>query len=307
MVLDGLAWMVDVVAGMLARAIPYANFHEYVFLQRALLGLVLLAPLTATMGLQVVSFRLSFFSEAVGHSIFTGVAIGYLCSLAIPAWGSAYQSLWIDLATVGFGVLVALVVTYYRRSSTLASDTVIGVFSATVVSIGLMVIGYLIQRGLIAPQNIFQSFVAGNILTVEPIHLAALAGFFLVVMLFHALAYNRMLLVSLNPELAETRGVPAGKLEYLFSALLAVLVIFSIRSVGVLLVTALLVIPAASARNLARSAGQLFWVAIGLSLSACVIGLILSDCFGTYTGATIIAVMATLFVASESLTYWRGR
>jgi zinc transport system permease protein len=299
--------MVDGFASMLARLVPYSNFHEYPFLKRALLGLTLLAPLTATMGLQVVNFRLSFFSEAVGHSVFTGVAIGYLLSILAAGSAFAETGIAIDLATLAFGILVALAITYYRRSSTLPSDTVIGVFSASVVSFGLMVIGYLIQRGTIAPQNIFQTFLAGNILTVEPIHLTVLAGFFAVVMLFHAVAYNRMLLVSLNPELAQTRGVPVAPLEYFFSALLAVLVIFSIRSVGVLLVTALLVIPAASARNFARSAGQLFWVAIGLSLFACVAGLVLSDAFSTYTGATIIAVMTLIFLLSEAMAALRGR
>jgi zinc transport system permease protein len=304
--LESLAGIVDAVAAGLAWLVPYANLHDYVFLQRAFLGLLLLAPLTATMGLQVVSFRLSFFSEAVGHSIFTGVAIGYVLSLMGEAAWPASQGFWLELATLSFGVLVALAITFYRRTTSLPSDTVIGVFSAAVVAMGLMVIGYLIQRGLIAPQNLFQSFLAGNILTVAPLHLAVLAGFFLVVMIFHAFAYNRMLLISVNAELAQTRGVPAALLEYLFASLLAVLVIFSIRSVGVLLVTALLVIPAASARNLARSASGLFWYAIILSVIASIAGLILSDVLGTYTGATIIAVMTFFFVLTEAVALMRG-
>jgi zinc transport system permease protein len=304
--LESLAGIVDAFAAGLAWMIPYANLHAYVFLQRALLGLLLLAPLTATMGLQVVSFRLSFFSEAIGHSIFTGVAIGYVLSLLSESVFPAGQGFWLELSTLTFGVLVALAITFYRRTTSLPSDTVIGVFSAAAVASGLMVIGYLIQHGLIAPQNLFQSFLAGNILTVAPIHLVVLAGFFLVVMIFHAFAYNRMLLVSLNVELAETRGVPAALLEYLFASLLAVLVIFSIRSVGVLLVTALLVIPAASARNLARSAGSLFWYAILLSVVASVGGLILSDMLGTYTGATIIAVMTILFIITEIVAWLRS-
>ncbi len=305
--MESVAGIVEAVAASLAWLVPYSNLHEYPFLQRAFLGLLLLAPLTATMGLQVVSFRLSFFSEAVGHSIFTGVAIGYVLSLVGETAFPASQGFWLELATLSFGVLVALAITYYRRTTSLPSDTVIGVFSAAVVAGGLMVIGYLIQRGWIAPQNLFQSFLAGNILTVAPIHLAVLAGFFLVVMIFHAFAYNRMLLVAVNAELAQTRGVPAALLEYLFASLLAVLVIFSIRSVGVLLVTALLVIPAASARNLARTASSLFWYAIVLSVVASIGGLILSDMLGTYTGATIIAVMTVLFVITELVALVRGK
>jgi zinc transport system permease protein len=305
--LEQLSACVDQVAAGLASAIPYDNLHQYVFLQRALLGLLLLAPLTATMGLQVIHFRLSFFSEAIGHSIFTGVALGYVLSLVGESVWPVGQGVWLEVSTLGIGILVAVLITFYRRSTNLASDTVVGVFSAAIVALGLMVIGHLIHRGMIAPQNLFQSFLAGNILTVEPMHLAVLAGFFLVVMLFHFFAYNRMLLVALNPELAQTRGVPAALLEYCFAALLAVLVIFSIRSVGVLLVTALLVIPAASARPLAHSAGGLFWWAVLISTVSCLGGLILSDQLGTYTGATIIAVMTGIFALAELVSFVRGR
>jgi zinc transport system permease protein len=200
-----------------------------------------------------------------------------------------------------FGVLVAVGITAFRRSTGLSSDTIIGIFSAGAVASGLAVIGYLINTGLVPPRGIYQNLLIGNILTIQPSQLLGLLLFFLVALAVEVWAYNRFLLIGLSPEIAQTRGVNVALYEYVFAAVLSVVVMFSIQWVGVLLVTAMLVIPAAAARNFTQSAISVFWLAVLISVSAGVLGLVLSDLLRLTTGATVILCMIGVFVVS---TVW---
>lgn len=298
--MDAVYQGVESLADALAGVIPYSPLRDFEFLRLALLGVVLLAPLCSTIGMQVVNFRLAFFSEAVGHSAFTGVAMGLVLGVLLETEALHGDELWVMAAMVAFGIVVALGVTLYRRSTSLSSDTILGVFSAAVIALGICVISALIDRGQVRGQSIMQSFLVGrSILTVSPSQILVLMGLFVVVMAVEVLAYNRLMLVGLNPELAQTRGIRVGLYEYIFAVLLALVVMFSIQLVGVLLVTALLVIPGATARNLARSAGTAFWFAAIAALVSGVGGLLLADTLNTPAGATIILAMTALFLATS--------
>jgi zinc transport system permease protein len=299
--MDRVFGWVDAVAGALARSLPYGPFQDphMGFLHRALLGLLLLAPLCSTIGLQVVNYRLAFFSEAVGHSAFTGVALGLLLGVLANAAPLTGQEFLVTAATTGFAVLVAVAITAYRRATTLPSDTILGAFSATVIAAGLCVIYVLMQRGWVRGQSVYQSFLMGSILTINPLQLTMLLGLFVAIVLIEAFAYNRLTFLGINAELAETRGIPVAAYEYLFAVLLALVVMFSIQVVGVLLVTALLVIPAATARNLSRSAAASFWVSLASAVVCSLGGLILSVEWNTPTGATVILCMAGLFLLTS--------
>jgi len=303
---ERLVQIVEMMGAGLARAIPYAPISEHMFLQHALLGLVVLSPLCAMIGIQVVNFRLAFFSEAVGHSVFTGIALGSVLNVLLSSTTDTTRELVMQLSMIGFAILVATGITAYRRATNLSSDTIIGIFSATIVALGLAVIAFLINTGRVPPQGIYQTLLAGNILTISPAELVGLIAFFIVALTVEFFAYNRLMFIGLNPELAETRGINVALYEYLFSVLLAVVVMFSIQWVGVLLVTALLVIPAASARNFARTAGAVFWIAVVISLVTSVSGLVLSDIFSTTTGATVILSMTTVFLLSTVYRQARG-
>lgn len=297
----------------LASLVPYASLQNpgFSFLHRAFVGLLLLAPLCATIGIQVINFRLAFFAEAVGHSAFTGIALGLGLAAALgqagPGSGAASGDTWALGAMVIFGVLVALAITFYRRQSGLAGDTVIGVFSAAIMALGLCLITHMMSTNRIRGGDALRNFLIGNILTIDAGEVAGLAAFFLLAMTFQALAYNRLLFLGINAALAKTRGVRVAAYEYAFAALLALVVMFSIEAVGALLVTAMLVIPAAAARNLARSAGGLFWWAQGIAASSGVGGLILSDYFNTATGATTVLAATLWFLASSISAWWRGQ
>lgn len=267
---------------LLAQLLPFDCLQAR-FMQQALAGLLLLAPMTAAMGILVVNFRMSFFADAISHSAFAGVALGLLLALD-PDW-----------TMPAFGLLVGLGIMLMQRSSNLSSDTVIGVFFSAMVAFGLAIVSR--DRSLARD---LQRFLYGDILTISDGQIIALMGLFLTLMIFQALSYNRLLYIGLNPTLARAHRVRVAALQYLFAGLLALIVMFAVQAVGVLLVTALLIVPAASARNFARSAGAMFWWTLLISLSSAVAGLVLSaqDWARTATGATVILVACGWFALS---------
>ncbi len=245
------------------------------FMQQALTALILLAPMAATMGVQVVSFRMAFFSDAISHSAFAGVALGLIFSInphvAMPV----------------FGILVGLGIMAVQRNSALSSDTIIGVFFSAVMAFGLAVV----SRDNAVARDL-QQFLYGDILTITENDIRWLIGLFFALAAFQIWGYNRLLYIGLNPVVAKAHRIKVFFWQYLFAGLLALVVMFSVWAVGVLLVTALLIVPAATARNLARTAGGMFWWSILVSVTSAVAGLVLSaqEWAGTATGATVVLV-----------------
>jgi zinc transport system permease protein len=253
------------------------------FMQQALTGLLLLAPMAAAMGIMVVNFRMAFFSDAISHSAFAGVALGLLFSVD-PNW-----------TMPAFGLCVGVGIMILQRHSSLSSDTVIGVFFSAMVAFGLAIVSR--DRSLARD---LQRFLYGDILTISDPQILCLLVLFLVFMTFQVLSYNHLLYIGLNPTLARAHRVRVAAHQYIFAGLLSLIVMFAVQAVGVLLVTAMLIVPAAAARNVARSAGAMFWWALLVSISSAIIGLIVSaqDWARTATGATIILVACGWFLLS---------
>ncbi|MGE9984409.1 metal ABC transporter permease [Desulfovibrio sp. SGI.169] len=261
------------------------------FMRQALLALLLLAPMAAVLGVQIINFRMAFFSDAISHSAFAGVALGLILSvnprLSMPL----------------FGVLAGLAVMAVRRNSHLSADTAIGIVFSAVAAFGLAVVSRAsgVARGM-------QQFLYGDILTISETEIAFLGLLFLAILLFQATGYNRLTLIALNPVMARVHGVRVALWQYLFAGLLALVVMFSVWAVGVLLVTAMLIVPAATARNLARTAGGMFWWALLAGVSSGFVGLTLSaqDWLATASGATVILTSCCWFAASCVWAALRG-
>lgn len=270
--------VLDLLGGMLPFESMDAGFARY-----ALAGLLLLAPMSAAMGVQVVNLRMAFFSDAVGHAAFTGIAVGVLAGIH-PHWSMPI-----------FGVVMGLGIMATQRNSRLSGDTVIGVCLAAVVAFGLAVVSRdpSLRRGS-------EAFLFGDILTVDDGGLWALLLLALVVFGFLAYGYNRLLYLGLHGGLAEVHGVRGAWYQYTFAALLALVVIQSIPYTGVLLMTAMMVVPAAAARNLARTAGGMLWWAVAVALVSAVGGLLISfqPWINTATGATVVLVAFVCFLLS---------
>ena len=247
------------------------------FMKNALLAVLVISPLFGVLSTMVVHSRMSFFSDALGHSAFTGMAIGAICGFNEPTW-----------AAVLFAVVFALLFNLVRRRSALASDTVIGVFSSTAVALGIF-LSTLGGRSFTK----FNSLLIGDILSVEPEKIALL-----VVLVLWGLSFNQLMLSAVHPALADSRGVKVFWQETVFSVAIAVVVTVSMTWVGLLVINSLLVLPAAAARNVSRTMFQYHLVSLLGAVLAGIAGLMTSYYVGSSAGAAITLYLAVWFLGT---------
>lgn len=255
------------------------------FMKNALLALLLMAPLFGILSTMIVTGRMSFFSDALGHSAFTGIAIGCICGLAAPTW-----------AAVGFSVFFALLFSYVRSRSNQAADTLIGVFSSSAVALGIFVA--TLGGGSFTKYN---KYLIGDILSVTPGEIGVLALVLIAVLAFWALYANRLTLTAIHPQLASSRGVPVVLSQTLFTVAIALVVTLCISSVGLLILNSLLVLPAAAARNVSRNLRQYHGFSVVFALIAGIGGLTLSYYLGCSAGAAISLILAAIFAVTFCL------
>ncbi len=267
----------------ICEALPIEMLQWY-FMKNALLAILVMTPLLGLMSTMIVTGRMSFFSDALGHSAFTGIAIGCICGVA-PIW-----------AAVAFSVIFALLFSFVRSRSNQAADTLIGVFSSTAVALGIFVA--TLGGGSFTKYN---KYLIGDILSVTG---GEIAGLFLVlatVLVFWVLCANRLTLTAIHPQLAASRGIPVGLSQTLFTVAIAVVVTLTISSVGLLILSSLLVLPGASARNVAKNLKQYHLLSVLFALIAGIAGLVISYYLGNSAGAAISLVLAAIFAVSFCL------
>ena len=255
---------------------------QWDFMKNALLALLLMAPLFGLMSTMIVTGRMSFFSDALGHSAFTGIAIGAICGIAAPT-----------LAAVIFSVGFALLFSYVRSRSNHTADTLIGVFSSSAVALGIFVA--TMGGGSFTKYN---KYLIGDILSVSPEEIGMLALVLLAVLVFWVLFSNRLTLTAIHPQLASSRGIPVGLSQTLFTAAIAVVVTLSISSVGLLILNSLLVLPAAASRNISRNLRQYHGFSVLFALIAGIGGLTVSYYLGCSAGAAISLILALIFTVT---------
>jgi zinc transport system permease protein len=272
----------------LAGHLPF-EWARYDFMQSALLALLLIGPLCALLGCMVVSNQMAFYSEAMGHAALTGIAVGVIAGLADPTG-----------AMVVFGVVMALAITLVRRVSAVSTDTVIGVTMAFAVALGVV----LLSRG--GGFARYSRYLVGDMLTITRPELARLGLLALAVLGVWLTLFNNLFLVTVNRSLARSRGIRVGLVEALFAVLVAVVVSLCIPWVGILVINSLLILPAATARNLARGTPQYYALAVAFSLVAGVAGLVCSFYWDTATGATVVLFSAAFFALSLLVRVRRG-
>lgn len=268
----------------LCDLIPLEMLH-WDFMKNALLAILLMAPLFGLLSTMVVTGRMSFFSDALGHSAFTGIAIGSIFGLASPTW-----------AAVLFSVCFALLFSYVRSRSNQAADTLIGVFSSSAVALGI----FIATMGGSSFTK-YNQYLIGDILSVSTSEIGVLALVLVLVLVFWGLFSNRLSLTAIHPQLASSRGIPVLLAQTLFTTAIAVVVTLSISSVGLLILNSLLVLPGASARNISRNLQQYHGFSIVFALVAGLGGLIISYSLGCSAGAAISLILALIFTVTFSL------
>ncbi len=258
------------------------------FMKDALLAILVVTPLFGLLSTMVVESRMAFFSDALGHSAFTGMAIGALCGLTEPVW-----------AAVVFAVVIALLFTLVRQRTHMASDTAISVFSSAAVALGIFL-------STLGGQSFtkFNTLLIGDILSVAPAEIGLLALLLVLLVLLWLTSFNQMMLSSVHQALADSRGIRVVWKNFLFTAAIAVVVTITMSWVGLLVINALLVLPGAAARNVAKNLPQYHLVSILGGLICGVAGLMLSYRLGTSTGASITLLLALWFFVSLA---FRGR
>ena len=260
------------------------------FMKNALLAILLMAPLFGLMSTMIVTGRMSFFSDALGHSAFTGIAIGCICGIAAPIW-----------VAVIFSVVFALLFSYVRSRSNQAADTLIGVFSSAAVALGIFIA--TMGGGSFTKYN---KYLIGDILSISPSEIGLLALTLVAVVIFWVVYANRMTLANIHPALASSRGVPVALTQTIFTVAIAVVVTLSISSVGLLILNSLLVLPGASARNVAKNLKQYHLFSVSFALIAGIFGLVASYFWGCSAGAAISLCLTLIFSVTFACRKVRG-
>ena len=253
--------------------LPFEWLH-YTFMKNALIAILLLTPLFGMLGTMAVDNKMAFFSDALGHSALTGIAIG-----VVLGWQSQMSAMLL------FGILWAVLITFVKHHSKMSADTIISVFSSTSIALGLVVLS---RGGAFAK---YSSVLVGDVLSVAQSDLLALPG----TVVCWIFLFNPLLITSVNAPLAQSRGIRSRMTEYAFTMLVAVAVMVSIRWVGVMLINSLLILPAAASRNVARSAAGYMRTSVIIALCCGVVGLALSYYLNTSAGAAIVLCCAAVY------------
>jgi zinc transport system permease protein len=270
-------------------ALPIEMLH-WDFMKNALLSILLMAPLFGLLSTMVVTGRMSFFSDALGHSAFTGIAIGCICGIAAPVW-----------AAVIFSVLFALLFSFVRSRSNHAADTLIGVFSSTAVALGI----FIATLGGDSFTK-YNQYLIGDILSVTPAQIGTLAIVLVLILIFWFFHSNRLALTAIHPQLASSRGIRVGLSQTVFTVAIAVVVTLCLSSVGLLILNSLLILPAAASRNVAKNLKQYHLFSVLFALIAGISGLTISYYLGSSAGAAICLVLALIFTVSFCFRKGRG-
>jgi len=244
----------------------------YQFEVRAVLALLCVGLTCGMVGSLVVGNKMAFFSDAMAHTAFAGVALAYLGLILANDIRDAQQMTayeWaIPLLMAGIGALVACGIVYVKEQSQLTNDTVIGVFFAFALGLG----GTLTRAVRERVNFDLEKFLYGDINFLTDADVSRLMLLLVATAVVVHWKYNQFVFGTFNPALARSRGIPIRWNSYLFVVLLAVVVNLSIKAVGVLLINALLVVPAAAAANVSSNVRRMYWFTLAGGLGAAVVG-----------------------------------
>ena len=258
-------------------ALPFA-WADYKFMVNAFVAVVLIAPLMGILGTMAVNNKMAFFSDALGHSAFTGIALGVLLDIENEL-----------ISLIAFGVFIALLITKVKNKGNTSSDTVISVFSSASIAVGLLVLSY---GGSFTK---YSAYLVGDILSVTKGEILCLLITLVAVVVIWSLIYNKLLIISVNKELAASRGIKTALYENIFVVIVAVVVMLSIKWVGILLINSLLILPAAASRNITKNSRQYLFGSVAIAVFGSVAGLVASFYLDTSAGATVVCFLASIF------------
>lgn len=254
------------------------SWVEFTFMKNAFLAIILIAPLFGLVGTMIVNNKMSFFSDALGHCALTGIAIGVMLGIGNYA-----------VSMLGFALIFALGISAIIDSGISSSDTIIGVFSSAGIALGIVILSL---RGGFSK---YSGYLIGDILSITKNEIILLAFVLILAIMIWFLSFNKLMLSSLNKDMAQSKQINVKFYKNLFMILIAMIVTISLKWVGMLIINSLLVLPAASARNLVKNMKSYHIVSVLFSVFSGISGLILSYYMGTSAGATIVLISSIIF------------
>ncbi len=273
----------DIVYNIIQTILPF-DFMQFTFMKNAFLAIILVSPIFAILGTMIVNNKMAFFSDALGHSALTGIAIGMLLGITN-----------MNISMIIFAIIFALLLNIVKNRTSYGADTIISVFSSIAIALGLAI---LAQSGSF---NKYSSYLIGDILSISTQEIIYLAIAFILVLVFWCLLFNKLNAVSINPTLAKTKGVNAKLIDNVFAVVIAIMVMISIRWIGILLINSIMILPAASSRNIAKNMRTYHGLSVIFALFSGIVGLIISYYTNIPTGPMIVILLGIIYFITLGL------
>ena len=267
----------EIMYALLENLFPF-SWVEFTFMKNAFIAILLIAPLFGLVGTMIVNNKMSFFSDAMGHCALTGIALGIM--LGVDNY---------IISMIGFSILFALGISSIIESKISSSDTIIGVFSSAGIALGIVILS---AKGGFSK---YSGYLIGDILSISKKEIQALAIILVIVLAVWIVSFNKLMIASLNSDMARSKQINVKFYKNTFVILIALIVTVSLKWVGMLIINSLLVLPAASARNVTKNMKTYHITSVTFSLFAGISGLIISDYMGTSAGATIVLISSLIF------------
>ena len=267
----------DFIYRLMDAWIPF-DFISYAFMKNALLAILISTPIFALLGTMIVNKKMAFFSDAMGHSALCGIAVGVL-------FGFSNHS----LSMIFFAILFSVLLNFVKDRTSYGADTIISVFTSIALALGLTLLSFS------GSFNKYNSYLVGDILSITKQEIVYLFICFILVILLWIFAYNKINAESINRTLSKSKGINGKMYDYIFSAFIAVVIMLSIRWIGVLLINSLVILPAVAARNISSNTRRYHVWTVLFSIVTAVTGLIMSYYVHVPTGPMIVLLQGSTF------------
>ena len=258
-----------------------ASWLSYDFMRNALVAVAIITPLFGIMGTMIVNKKMAYFSDALGHSALTGIAVGVVCGMRDTT-----------VSMVIFAIVFSLLLNKIGSMNTASTDTIISVFSSCSVAIGLAILS---KGGNFSK---YSSILVGDILSISHKEIVYLVLIFIVTLVFWLVGFNRLNAICIHQTVAKSKGIPVSLFNNLFAILVALIVMLSIKWVGILNINALLILPAASSRNISENMREYHLFSIVFSLFSGVLGLVVSYYTNVATGPMIVIIASVIYFST---------
>ena len=266
----------EVIYNILETLLPF-DFITYYFMKNALIAIILLSPLFAILGTMIVNNKMAFFSDALGHSALTGIAIGMLFGISN------------NIAMIIFAIIFSILLNLVKHKTAYGADTIISVFSSIAIALGLAILAG------VGNFNKYSSYLIGDILGISQEEIIYLAIAFVVILLVWIFLFNKIHTISINTSIAKSKGINVLLIDNIFVISIAIIVMLSIKWIGILLINSLLILPAASSRNIAKNMRQYHLFAIIISLVSGIAGILISYYINVPTGPAIVILSGVFY------------